>query len=176
MFFLFSLIVQNLFLPNNLSLLTTTMPNEIERKYTVKNDAWRPLAHASMDFVQGYFQPAGNACLRIRIINGSKAKLTIKANDAKLTERPEFEYDIPLQHAKDMLKLFCGNRIVHKTRYLVQHDGQTWEVDEFLGRHAPLIIAEIELTSPDETFNVPDWADRDVSGNRQLSNEYLATH
>ena len=150
------------------------MPLEIERKFLVANDAWRQHVTATATIIQGYFQRRDDACIRIRIRDDASARLTIKNAHPGLLARAEFEYTIPLDQARQMLDQFCGQRLVRKRRHLVPHHGHTWEVDEFLDRHAPLIVAEIELDAPDQPFDHPDWLGADVTGDIRYANEMLA--
>lgn len=150
------------------------MPLEIERKFLVANDSWRPRATTVTTLVQGYFQRRDDACIRIRIRDGASARLTIKNAHPGLLARAEFEYPIPLDQAQQLLDQFCGQRLVHKRRHLVPCHGHTWEIDEFLGRHAPLLIAEIELDTPDQPFDRPDWLGTEVTGDIRYANETLA--
>ncbi len=151
------------------------MPMEIERRYLVASDDWRSQCDRSAAITQGYFSPAAGYCLRVRIMDDTKAFLTIKGNAKNLGSRPEFQYPIPLEHAKEMLETFCGNRVLRKKRhYLTMPDGHVWEIDEFLGRHEGLVIAEVELKAADEPFQKPKWLGEDITRQPQYSNQSLA--
>ena len=148
------------------------MPMEIERRYLVASDEWRSQCERSAAITQGYFSPAADYCLRVRIMDDTKAFLTIKGNAKNLGSRPEFQYPIPLEHAKEMLETFCGNRVLRKKRhYLTMTDGHVWEID---GRHEGLVIAEVELTAADEPFQKPNWLGEDITRQPQYSNQSLA--
>ena len=151
------------------------MPVEIERRYLVSSDEWRSLCDRSTAITQGYFSPAADYCLRVRVMDDAKAFITIKGNAKNLGSRPEFQYPIPLEHAKEMLETFCGNRVLCKKRhYLTMPDGHVWEIDEFLGRHEGLVIAEVELKAVDEPFQKPTWLGEDITRQPQYSNQSLA--
>ena len=151
------------------------MPVEIERRYLVSSDEWRSQCNRSVVITQGYFSHAADYCLRIRVMDNSKAFLTIKGNAKNLGSRLEFQYPVPLDHAKEMLETFCGTRILRKRRhYLTMPDGHLWEIDEFLDRHSGLIIAEIELKNTDEPFQKPTWLGEDITRQPQYSNQNLA--
>ena len=151
------------------------VPSEIERRFLVKSGLWRKLPSRCVSIIQGYFSRGADYCVGIRILDDSQAFLTIKSNRKDTLSRAEFEYEIPLEHAKDMLQTFCQTRIIHKNRYFyTASDSHTWEIDEFLDRHAGLVIAEIELDSPEETFTHQDWLGREITHEPQYSNESLA--
>lgn len=103
-----------------------------------------------------------------------KAFLTIKGLTVGAS-RTEFEYEIPVSDAEGILKM-CDGHLVEKNRIIVEHEGATWEVDEFLGENAGLIIAEIELGSEDESFPRPDWLGAEVTGEVRYYNSRLAEH
>jgi adenylate cyclase len=110
--------------------------------------------------------------VRVRT-EGRRAFLTVKGPSRGLA-RPEFEYGIPLSDARWMLAHMCGNRIVEKRRYRVAFAGAVWEVDEFLGRNAGLVVAEIELASERQRIDLPPWAGSDVTGERRYLNAVLS--
>jgi adenylate cyclase len=115
---------------------------EIERKFLVAGDGWRAAATASTRFSQGYLSRDPARTVRVRIA-GDAAFLTIKGATHGAT-RAEFEYAVPLADAQQMLAM-CDGPVVEKVRHLCPHEGMTWEVDEFLGANAGLVLAEIEL-------------------------------
>ena len=145
---------------------------EIERKFLVVNDSWRAGAKGTR-YVQGYLQ-SGVCTVRVRI-EGSVAKLAIKGR-AKGIARSEFEYEIPMADARTMLQEMTISSLVRKTRYVVPHAGKKWEIDVFEGDNAGLIVAEIELESEDEIFDLPPWAGDEVTADRRYSNASLAEH
>ena len=93
--------------------------------------------------------------------------------ETKGISRSEFEYPIPLKDAQDLLKQFAGNTI-EKTRYNIKYKGKTWEVDIFSGENKGLILAEIELKSEDEKFDIPEWITEEVTGDERYYNSYLS--
>jgi adenylate cyclase len=141
---------------------------EIERKFLIKYTPDLPDNGVTMK--QGYLS-VGEATTRVRTGN-DKAWITIKGKTKGLS-RPEYEYEIPHSDACEMLALFCPET-VEKTRYLILHEGHTWEVDVFSGRHKGLIIAELELDDEDEEFSTPDWIGEEVSNDYHYRNSYLA--
>jgi adenylate cyclase len=147
------------------------MGTEIERKFLVHGTQWRQ--GVGVPFSQGYLNRDKERTVRVRIA-GDKAFLTIKGISRGAT-RAEFEYEIPVADAEHLLQMSDGP-IVQKTRYFVVHDGSTWEVDEFHGDNAGLVIAEIELTSEDQPFTRPSWLGNEVTHDSRYFNSSLATH
>ena len=147
------------------------MASEIERKFLVKGASWRQ--SNSVRLSQGYLNRDKHRTVRVRIA-GPKAFLTVKGVPQGVT-RPEFEYEIPLADAEQMLKLSDGP-VIEKNRHVIVHDGSKWEVDEFLGDNAGLVIAEIELTSEDQPFSRPAWLGREVTQDGRYYNSNLASH
>lgn len=147
------------------------MPTETEHKYLVKPAQWKKVKpKKSVAIKQGYLHSDPAKTIRIRTA-GKKAYITIKGKTEKAS-RPEYEYEIPLAHANELLKLFC-NHLIEKNRYHVTFKGKTWEVDEFKGNNAGLLVAEIELKSEDETYALPDWAGKNVTDNPAYANANL---
>ena len=146
------------------------MAVEIERKFLVADAGWRDAAAQGRIIRQGYLG-ADPVQVRLRRI-GDEAFLTIKGGRDGIT-RQEFEYSIPVADAEAMLAL-CPNPAIEKTRYEVQHDGHLWEIDVYAGRHAGLVIAEVELDAVDEAFTLPVWLGREVTGDSRFSNAVLA--
>jgi adenylate cyclase len=149
------------------------MPREIERKFLLKTDAWRALAHRHQVMQQGYLAGSDRASVRIRIA-GSSAWLNIKSGGL-VASRLEYEYEIPADEAHELLALASGP-LIEKTRYWVEHCGFTWEVDEFHGANAGLVVAEIELGREDEAFPLPDWIGQEVTHLRRYYNVCLVEH
>lgn len=133
---------------------------EIERKFLVKNDGWRGKA-LGISYKQGYIARAANRTVRVRIA-GKKGILNIKYRGKGIT-RHEFEYNIPLEEAEELLNLLNPEEIIEKKRYTFEDEGSVWEVDEFEGVNKGLIIAEIELSSEDQYFIHPSWLGEEVS-------------
>ena len=150
------------------------MATEIERKFLVKKESWKaiPKMH-SVSVKQGYLSAEISPTVRVRLA-GEKAFLTLKGKNSGIS-RAEFEYEIPVKDAEELLAAFSKNTI-EKTRYLVQHEGKNWEVDEFHGANEGLIVAEIELESEDEKFALPEWIAEEVSGDARYYNSNLVTH
>ncbi|VGO12947.1 Inorganic triphosphatase [Pontiella desulfatans] len=144
---------------------------EIERKFLVKDDSWKEHADDGLVCKQGYLASDRDKTVRIRVM-GEKAFLTIKGATYGLS-RSEYEYEIPVIDAEGMLQ-FCATAPVEKTRYLIEHVGMTWELDVFMGANAGLIMAEIELDSEDQPFELPAWAGEEVSGDVRFYNSHLA--
>jgi adenylate cyclase len=146
------------------------MALEIERKYLVDLSKWSP-ADQGTKMIQAYLGLAPNPTVRIRI-SGEKAFLTIKGRSASIS-RPEFEYEVPVDDASEMLKLAISNP-VEKTRYEVMHDGFLWEIDVFSGKNTGLVVAEIELESENQQILKPDWILEEVTYDERYYNSYLS--
>jgi adenylate cyclase len=149
------------------------MPVEIERKFLVASEAWRTAAGAGVPIAQGYLSVSGPFAVRVRRM-GDAGFLTMKSNDAGL-QRLEFEYPIPAADAETMLSQLGADGLrLEKTRYLLQHDGHEWSVDVFGGALTGLVLAEIELSDPDEIFAKPDWLGAEVTHDLRYRNAVLA--
>jgi adenylate cyclase len=149
------------------------MAIEIERKFLVRDDSWRGQADAGVFYSQGYLSTHPQRCVRVRIA-GERAWLNIKSAVSPL-RRLEYEYEIPLADARELLHSACPEPPVEKTRYHVEHDGHVWEVDVFAGANAGLVIAELELGDEHEQFATPPWLGQEVSGDARYYNMNLAT-
>ena len=155
------------------------MALEIERKFLVTGDGWRAAARDVVPMAQGYIndqkamdEGAMKASVRVRIA-GDEAFLNLKSRELGHT-RQEFDYAIPVADARALLAL-CVGGLVDKRRHYVQHEGHLWEVDEFLGDNAGLVVAEIELSSADEAFARPEWIGAEVTDASRYYNLALAT-
>ena len=149
------------------------MALEIERKFLVCQ-GWMPHT-AGTAYMQGYLNAGGEGpSVRVRIA-GDIAFLTIKGPSDGLV-RQEYEYPIPPDDARQMLANLSGGRLIQKTRYVIEHEGHTWEVDVFQGRNSGLIIAEVEISSPDEPVALPEWVADEVSLDHRYANAYLCLH
>ncbi|RNF84979.1 CYTH domain-containing protein [Montanilutibacter psychrotolerans] len=155
------------------------MPIEIERKFLVTGDGWRAAAREVVPMAQGYLNDlasmdsgAMKASVRVRIA-GDAAYLNFKSRELGHT-RQEFEYPIPVADARALLALSVGG-LVDKRRHLVEFEGHLWEVDEFLGDNAGLVVAEIELASADEVFALPPWIGAEVTDAARYYNLALAS-
>ena len=142
---------------------------EIERKYLVTGEQWRTATGSLI--AQGYLNRDKGRTVRVRL-SGDKAYLTIKGPSIGV-KRSEFEYAIPVHDAQEMLAL-CDGPVVQKVRHLVSFAGLTWEVDEFLGDNAGLVVAEIELTTEKQIFERPAWLGQEVSDDPRYFNSNLA--
>jgi adenylate cyclase len=143
--------------------------SEIERKFLVVSEGWRQAAPVRI--CQGYLNRDIDRTVRVRIA-GERAFLTIKGR-AKGIARPEFEYQVPVADAEQLLRM-CEGPVVEKYRHVLEHAGATWEVDEFLGENAGLVVAEIELESEQQAFEHPDWLGAEVTLDRRYSNSNLS--
>jgi CYTH domain-containing protein len=150
------------------------MGYEIERKFLVKGD-YKPQSFERFSVRQGYLSLSGMSTIRVRI-KGGKAFITVKS---ALTEgnikRHEWEYEIPVEDAAEML-LLCEGAVVEKNRHLVDYGGHLFEVDEFFGDNEGLVIAEIELEDENEPFDRPEWLGEEVTGTARYYNSYLSGH
>ncbi len=147
------------------------MPKEIERKFLVRNDGFKKNAR-KVFICQAYLSRAKNRTIRVRIV-GKQAFLTIKGK-SRSTVRSEYEYEIPMQHAREMLDHLAKKHTVGKYRYTLDYKGHTWEVDEFTGVNQGLCIAEIELDRTDEKFPLPPWLGEEVSDDPRYFNSNLS--
>ncbi|WHF53090.1 CYTH domain-containing protein [Chryseobacterium gotjawalense] len=144
---------------------------EIERKFLVNKTKWQQLEKPAGEFYrQGYLLTDPNKTIRVRQTS-DKGFLTIKGISVGAT-RAEYEYEIAVGEAKELLDQFSVAEL-SKIRFKISVGGHVWEVDEFLGNNAGLLVAEIELTSEDETFTLPDWIDSEVTGDEKYYNSNL---
>lgn len=146
------------------------MAIEIERKFLVVHTQWKDRA-SGLVYSQGYLPTRDDSSVRVRIA-GDKAYLTIKGK-AKGLARAEFEYEIPVSDAETLLSDFCEKPLIEKTRYKVEIDNHTWDVDEFHGENKGLFLAEVELSHENETFSKPDWLGEEVSHDIKYLNANL---
>lgn len=148
------------------------MSIEIERRFLVRGNAWRCLA-APQTLQQGYLKTDKACSIRVRIA-GAAAWLTIKGFISAVS-RHEFEYPIPLTHAQTLLAEMCPFTL-EKHRYRIHHQGHVFDVDEYFGANAPLVVAEIELPAEDAPFPRPDWLGEEITHDGRFSNAYLSRH
>lgn len=148
---------------------------EIERKFLVLSDAYKQEAYSKKRITQGYLSSHPERTVRVRI-KGETGYLTIKgkSNDTG-TARMEWEKEISVQDAEQLLAL-CESGAIDKIRYEVDFGGHTFEVDEFFGENAGLVIAEIELSDENEAFEKPDWLGEEVTGDERYYNAYLSNN
>ena len=148
---------------------------EIERKFLVKDESFKSMATESHRLTQGYICKESGRTVRVRLWD-DKGYLTIKgAGSASGMSRYEWEKEISAEDARDLFML-CQSGIIDKTRYIVPVDGKTFEVDEFYGENAGLVMAEIELESEDAAFTRPSWLGDEVTGDRRYYNSMLSVH
>lgn len=149
------------------------MAKEIERKFMVVGDEWREAVQSSRTLVQAYLALDGETSVRVRILDGAEAWLTVKLGVSAMT-RDEFEYSVPLADAQEMVEASRG-RVIEKTRHIITSQGHVWEIDVFQGTLAGLFMAEVEMQSEDETPALPAWLGREVTGDPAWTNAALAT-
>ena len=149
------------------------MAIEIERKFLVKE---RPFAMAkrSLKINQGYILNEKSKVIRVRE-KGDDYFLTIKGNNIGIS-RLEYDFPISKDDAEELIIHFCKTTLIEKTRHYVEHKDHTWEVDEFHGTNDGLIVAEIELESEDEKFEIPNWIGEEVTQDERYYNMNLAVH
>ncbi|MCI3280706.1 CYTH domain-containing protein [Synechococcus sp. PCC 6717] len=147
---------------------------EIERKFLVTAELWRSLAVNVTHIAQGYLSTTPERTVRVRRA-GTQAWLTIKGK-ASGAQRREYEYPIPVDEAMELLTALCIQPIIEKNRYRVPWGDLCWEIDEFKGESAGLILAEIELPRADYPLSVPPWIGAEVTDDHRYSNAYLAEH
>ncbi len=141
------------------------MAREIERKFLVKGESWKALAHKQTHLAQAYLndiQQAGSkSSVRIRI-EGDKANINIKSLEIGMS-RDEYEYGIDVDDAQKMINTLAVGPAIEKIRYLINHENYLWEVDYFLGENEGLIVAEVELVSEAEQPILPPWVGKEVT-------------
>jgi adenylate cyclase len=147
------------------------MAVEIERKFLVIGTQWRDIKPAR--YCQGYLNRDKNRTVRIRLA-GDRGFITIKGKSTGAS-RPEFEYPIPCEDARQLLAM-CDGPLIEKNRRIIEFAGMKWEIDEFLGDNAGLIIAEVELQSEDQSIEIPDWIGKEVTDDPRYFNSNLSKH
>lgn len=145
------------------------MAIEIERKFLVNGNDWRNTP--AVYYSQGYLSRVRERTVRVRIA-GDLGYLTIKGI-SQGASRAEFEYEIPLDEARQMLAL-CEGPLIEKYRREINHGDMLWEVDEFLGENVGLVVAEIELESENQMFALPDWVGVEVTHDARYYNSNLS--
>ena len=148
------------------------MALEIERKFLVNSNVFKKEAFKNKKIIQGFLSSVPERTVRVRITN-KKGFLTVKGlGNTSGTTRYEWEKEISLKDATDLLKI-CEPGIIDKTRYYVKSGGHTFEVDEFYGENKGLLVAEIELSSETENFEKPNWLGQEVTGITKYYNSSL---
>ncbi len=143
---------------------------EIEKKFLLVSTEWKDLAQG-VAYRQGYLSSVKERTVRVRTIN-DKGYLTVKGISVGAT-RVEYEYEIPVEDANELLDGLCEKPLIEKNRYKVDFGGFVWEIDEFFGENDGLIVAEIELESEDQSFDKPAWVGEDVTGDPRYFNSNL---
>jgi len=147
------------------------MGSEIERKFLVGGHGlWRDGAEGEL-YRQGYLAVDPDRTVRVRVA-GDRGYLTVKGRTEGLV-RAEYEYQIPVADADEMLDRLCLHPLIEKTRYRLEYHGHVWEIDEFAGDNLGLITAEVELADPAEPVDLPDWLGAEVSHDPRYSNANL---
>ena len=149
------------------------MPVEIERKFLVTGNGWRG-SGAGTRYRQGYLSLQAGASVRVRASHDA-GYLTIKGETSGAS-RAEYEYPIPLVHANELLDTLCIKPVIEKTRYRIEHRGLVWDVDEFAGENAGLVIAEVELESEEQAIELPEWVGDEVTGDPRYYNVSLVSN
>jgi adenylate cyclase len=147
------------------------MALEIEHKFLLANDDWRSEVKNSVRYKQGYLSSSPLSSVRVRI-SDNQAWLNIKSATIG-SFRQEFEYEIPLADANSILDELCVKPLIEKTRYFIARAPHIWEIDEFSGDNAGLIVAEIELTNIGEAFVRPNWLGKEVTDDIRYYNNCL---
>jgi adenylate cyclase len=148
------------------------MAIEIEHKFLLANNEWRNHIQRSVKYKQGYLSSLATSSIRVRI-SDNHAWLNIKSATIG-TQRHEYEYEIPFTDANELLNTLCKKPLIEKTRHFVADNNKIWEIDEFEGENAGLIVAEIELAEPGESFLKPAWLGAEVTGDLRYYNNNLA--
>ena len=145
---------------------------EVERKFLVESEAWRSDADGGTVLAQGYLSDHPDRVVRVRLA-GDQGTLTIKGRGEDPAVRPEFEYPVPIDDALALLAM-CPTSLTKRRHRAPAGGTLTWEIDVFEGRHAGLVLAEIELPSPDTLFDRPAWLGPEVTDDPSYSNAAIA--
>lgn len=148
------------------------MAKEIERKFVVTGEGWQETR--STTYRQGYLSTEKERTVRIRIAD-DKGYVTIKGCPEGMT-RDEYEYEIPLQDAEEMLETLCKRPLIEKRRHKIIYGGLRWDIDEFLGDNAGLVLAEVELSSAEQAIELPPWLGEEVTEDARYFNVNLVEH
>ena len=150
------------------------MALEIEHKFLLRDERWRDQVERSLRMRQGYLVSDATRSVRVRVA-GDQGYLNIKSGTLGIARR-EYEYRIPLDEAEELLDTLCEKPLLEKTRHFIHYGDHLWEVDEFGGDNAGLIVAEVELGTVDEAFARPDWIGEEVSHDLRYYNSQLVRH
>ena len=146
------------------------MPKEIERKFLLQNENWKSHFISRQIIKQGYLSTQKERAVRVRVV-GEKGFLTIKGETVGMT-RLEFEYEIPVQEANELLQL-CEKPLVEKERFIILQGKLRWEVDIFEGDNEGLNLAEVELEDENQEIEIPDWVGEEVTYDSRYFNSNL---
>ena len=146
------------------------MATEIEHKYLVNSDDYKQQACCWSEIKQGFLSRDPERTVRVRIYD-NKGYITIKGL-GEGAAHPEFEYEIPLDDAQQLMSL-CEPPVIEKTRYIVMHEGNRWEIDEFHGSLQGLVLAELEIPDVDYSYSLPTFIGQEVTGDRRYYNSQL---
>jgi adenylate cyclase len=147
---------------------------EVERKFLVNSDSWRKQVSPPARLRQGYLSTELDRTVRIRL-EDEVGTLTIKGKRVG-AKAPEFEYPIPRADAVELLEKLCKPYVIDKNRYRLQRDNIVWEIDEYLGENAGLVVAEVELSDEDQAFAEPEWLGEEVTRDFRYTNARLSEH
>ncbi len=150
------------------------MAVEIEKKYLVINDLWKKVNPRAHRCKQGYIMADPSCSIRVRLTD-ERAFLAIKKQKKGLA-RWEFEYEIPMSDAEEMLNNLCTSPLIEKARYLVPFAGHIWEIDVFAGQNKGLVVAEVELQQENEIIQIPAWLGPEVTNDPRYLNINLVKH
>lgn len=150
------------------------MAIEVEHKFLLANNDWRKQVSHSVKYRQGYLSSLATNSIRVRV-SDSQAWLNIKSATIG-NQRFEYEYEIPMQDADEIITNLCKRPLIEKTRHFVAHDKHLWEIDEFDGDNEGLIVAEIELSKPYEVYVKPSWVGQEVTHDLRYYNNNLVIH
>lgn len=150
------------------------MAEEIERKFLVNGEEYRKHDNGVL-YVQGYLTDDPLKVIRVRIVEDQKAFFTFKGENNGIV-RSEFEYEIPVHEAHELIHNFAVPYVIRKYRFEINHNDSIWVVDEFLDENLGLVIAEIELPTEDAPFEKPDWIGEEVSHDERYYNSYLSKY
>jgi adenylate cyclase len=151
----------------------SVVAEEIERKFLVSGEAWRETAEGTR-YRQGFLSTEPERTVRVRVA-GPRGSITVKGKNVG-ARRAEFEYEIPVADAEQMLDTLCQRPLIEKVRYTLAAGPHTWEIDVFEGSNAGLVVAEIELSSEDEAFEKPAWVGDEVTDDPRYFNSNLVAN
>lgn len=153
------------------------MRKEIEKRFLVTQNTWKSLKMTSNHLEQGYLVEQGILTVRVRCCDNASAYLTLKGpSDSTRLVRDEYEYEIPVSDARELLRNHACGRVISKWRHCVNYEGFEWEVDVFENENSGLVIAEIEIETTDVVFPIPPWCGREITAERAYSNRALSKH